>query len=233
MDIKEEEILGSSIHGHWYYEAKADAIVRALADIDPTTALDVGSGSGFFARALLARTAITSVDCVDTAYEAASDEVAPGGALRFRTTLDRAGHGIDLAVLMDVLEHVDDDVGLLKETTERLSPDGRVLLTVPAFDFLWSSHDEFLGHVRRYTLASALDLVARSGLIVERSHYLYGLVFPAALVQRLVDRGQGSKLQEHHPVVNRALFALCQIEGPVQRFNRLAGLTVLIRARRP
>jgi len=233
MDIKEEEILGSSIRSHWYYKAKADAIVRALADIDPRTAIDVGSGSGFFARALLDRTGISAVDCVDTGYEASSEELTPGGALRFRTTLDQAGHDADLAVLMDVLEHVDDDVGLLKETVERLSPDGRILLTVPAFNFLWSSHDDFLGHVRRYTLASALDLVGQAGLTVERSNYLYGLVFPAALAQRLVDRGQGSKLQEHHPVVNRALFALCQLEGPVQRFNRLAGLTVLIRAKRP
>ena len=58
----------------------------------------------------------------------------------------------DLLLYMDVLEHVDDDLGLLTAYLDQLERGGRVLITVPAFDFLWSNHDIFLEHKRRYTL---------------------------------------------------------------------------------
>jgi 2-polyprenyl-3-methyl-5-hydroxy-6-metoxy-1,4-benzoquinol methylase len=243
VDLKESEILGATVEDHWYYQAKQVALLRTVADLDATTAIDIGAGSGYFARRLLAASTVTAIDCVDTSYPASSHERADDGTgIRFLPDLASARRDVDLVLLMDVLEHVDDDHHLLVEATDRLAEHGRVVITVPAYQFLWSGHDEFLEHRRRYNLGQTERLVTSAGLCIERAHYVYGLVFPAAAAQRLADRasrrlrrGEGSaesKLVAHHPVVNRALAAICAAEAPWQRFNRVAGLSVLIRARR-
>ena len=234
MDLKEESILGDRIGGHWYYTSKAAAMLRSLAGAEAATAIDVGSGSGFFARHLLERTATRQVDCVDSSYEADADEALEGGKLlRRRHHLDDAISDADLALLMDVLEHVEDDTELLRAAAGHLRPGGRVLVTVPAFGWLWSGHDDYLGHVRRYTLAQVEALFERAGLVVDRGHYFFGLVFPAAVAQRLLDRirsnGEAaSKLKVHSPITNRSLSALSLAETRIQRFNRLAGLSVVV-----
>jgi 2-polyprenyl-3-methyl-5-hydroxy-6-metoxy-1,4-benzoquinol methylase len=238
MDLKEEEILGDHIAQHWYYRSKAAALLAALDGIEASTALDIGSGSGFFARHLLDHTGIERIDCLDTSYEADTDETRPDGkVIRRRRALAAAMDQVDLAVLMDVLEHVDDDVGLLHDTAERVRPGGHLFVTVPAFGWLWSGHDVFLGHVRRYTLAEMESVFAKAGLTVDRGHYFFGGVFPAAAAQRLVDRihpGEpGSKLKQHSAVANRLLTAISTAETRVQRFNRLGGLSVVVLGHRP
>jgi 2-polyprenyl-3-methyl-5-hydroxy-6-metoxy-1,4-benzoquinol methylase len=238
MDLKEESILGAQIADHWYYTSKAAALEATLAEVPAVTAIDIGSGSGFFARHLLAHSGLRQVDCVDTAYDADADETLDGGkVVRRRRQLDAAADQADLVLLMDVLEHVDDDAALLRAAADHLAPGGRVLITVPAFGWLWSGHDEFLEHRRRYTLSQVEALLERCGLVVERGHYVFGLVFPAAVLQRLADRLRpgpaGSRLTNHRPIVNRTLGALCRAEVHVQRWNRLAGLSVMVTGRRP
>ncbi len=256
MDLKEEEILGDRIGDHWYYASKAAAMLRTLRAFDTIdsslapgpmegsgVAIDVGSGSAYFARQLLTNSGFGRVDCVDVSYRHDGEEhVAPGKSIRRLRHLADAVDEADLALMMDVLEHVEDDAALVAATAEHLRPGGRVLVTVPAFAWLWSGHDEFLGHRRRYTLAQLEARLSEAGLVVERGHYYFGLVLPVAAVQRAGDRlraqrGSGgapaSKLAVHQPLTNRVLGALCRAELGFQRRNRLAGLTVFGVGRRP
>jgi hypothetical protein len=133
---------------------------------------------------------------------------------------------------MDVLEHVDDDVGLLSEYVSKAPIGARFLISVPAFQFLWSGHDVFLEHKRRYRLSQIERVADLAGLRVVRSAYYFGLVFPIAAVIRVIqrvlvseDKSPRSQLTLHSAVTNLALGALCNIELPIMRFNRLAGLT--------
>ena len=64
----------------------------------------------------------------------------------------------DIVLAMDVLEHIQDDYSTLKEWKNTLKPNGLLLITVPAFQHLWSSHDIFLGHHRRYNKKDISDL---------------------------------------------------------------------------
>ncbi len=234
MDLKEEEVLGDRIGEHWYYRSKSQAMLRALEGVGAATALDIGSGSGFFARHLLENTDLRAIDCVDTSYDQdAVETLADGKIMRRRRNLADAMSEVDLAVLMDVCEHVEDDTELLRATVERVAPGGHVFVTVPAFNWLWSTHDDFLGHVRRYTLPEVEALFDRAGLEVDRGHYFFGLVFPAAIAQRLLDRPDpdappASKLASHSPLVNRSLHAVSSFETRVQRWNRLGGLSVVV-----
>jgi hypothetical protein len=134
---------------------------------------------------------------------------------------------------MDVLEHVDDDVQLLKEYAGKVPRGSRFLISVPDFQFLWYGHDNFLDHKRRYTLSQLKDVVSTAGLRIESGSYYFGMVFPIATTLRLssrLRRNQGgvpkSQLVRHHPLVNIALETLCRSELPFMRLNRFAGLTV-------
>ena len=227
MDLKEIQILGDGIGEHWYYRSKARAVQRLLRPAAIGTILDVGAGSAFFSRQLLAQTSATEAWCVDTSYEMDSDAEAAGKALHFRRMLEPVA--ADLVLLMDVLEHVDDDRGLLRACMEQVPKGCRFLITVPAFQFLWSGHDVFLEHRRRYTLPGLEAVVAAAGLKVRCGVYYFGAVFPLAAMVRLLRGNDGparSHLSRHHPLTNALLATVCEAECHVMRWNRLAGLSV-------
>ncbi|OOL34484.1 bifunctional 2-polyprenyl-6-hydroxyphenol methylase/3-demethylubiquinol 3-O-methyltransferase UbiG [Pseudomonas sp. FSL W5-0299] len=236
MDLKETDILGSSIDQHWYYASKAAATTRMLGNTPVTRILDVGAGSGFFSHHLLRHSAAREAWCVDISYDQDSDATTAGKPVHYRRGIDSVD--ADLVLLMDVLEHVDDDVGLLKAYVDKVPSGSRFLMTVPAFQFLWSGHDDFLEHKRRYTLAQ-LETVARdAGLNVKQGAYYFGLVFPIAATLRLLPKGAQpspprSQLKQHHPLVNTVLKTLCRVELPFMGANRLAGLTVFVLAQKP
>lgn len=229
MDIKEIDILGPDIGNHWYYNARAMALSRYIGKIIPSTIIDIGAGSGFFSEYLLQHNMGKEAWCVDIGYENDFD-VSGKYNIHFRRHIDKLD--ADLVILMDVLEHVDNDVALLKEYLNKVPNNCRFIITVPAFNFLWSSHDDFLKHKRRYTLNQLEDVVKKSGLNVKQSSYFLALVFPIAASIRLAEKvfkgskGARSQLRKHNPVVNAFLKILCHAELPFMKINRLAGLTI-------
>jgi 2-polyprenyl-3-methyl-5-hydroxy-6-metoxy-1,4-benzoquinol methylase len=236
MDLKETDILGSSIDQHWYYASKAAATSRLLGNTPYKRILDVGAGSGFFSHHLLTHSSASEAWCVDISYDADSDATTGGKPVHYRRDIDAVD--ADLVLLMDVLEHVDDDVGLLRAYVEKVPSGSRFLITVPAFQFLWSGHDDFLEHKRRYTLAQLEAVVRNTGLTVKQGAYYFGLVFPIAAALRLLPKGAQpspprSQLKQHHPLVNTILKTLCSVELPFMGANRLAGLTVFVLAQKP
>ncbi|QBQ98320.1 class I SAM-dependent methyltransferase [Paraburkholderia pallida] len=237
MDLKEIDVLGPEVGAHWYYASKAQAMRRFLGTPSGTRVLDVGAGSGFFSKHLLAHAGAQEAWCVDISYEAESEACEAGKTIRYLRAVDPVD--ADLVLLMDVLEHVDDDTGLLREYAAKVPSGGRFLITVPAFQFLWSAHDTFLGHKRRYTLGQLEKTVLSAGLEIEHSAYYFGLVLPIAAALRLAERTRRqdqapqSQMRAHHPLVNGLLKSLCSIELPIFRFNRLGGLTIFCVARKP
>jgi SAM-dependent methyltransferase len=237
MDLKEVGLLGADEGRHWYYASKARALRRCLGRRNPGRILDVGAGSGFFSRMLLVETAAPGATCVDPGYPSDVDEAVNGKPLAFRRT-SPVGDA-DLVLLMDVLEHVDDDVALLREYAAAARPGTRFVVSVPAFAWLWSGHDKFLEHRRRYTLAQLLRVMSAAGLADGRGFYFFGLLFPVVAVQRLSRRWRGapgapaSDLRRHHPVTNRVLRGICLAESIVAIHNRAFGLTAFGIAEKP
>lgn len=236
MDLKETDILGDSIDEHWYYCCKAAATRSLLGDAPIRRILDVGAGSGFFSHHLLTHTDAHEAWCVDISYPADASATSAGKPVHYRRSIDSID--ADLVLLMDVLEHVDDDLGLLKSYVDKVPSGSRFLMTVPAFQFLWSGHDDFLEHKRRYTLAQFEILAGDAGLTVQRGAYYFGAVFPIAAALRLMPQGSPtaqpqSQLKLHHPWVNSVLKTLCRLELPLMGRNRLAGLSVFVLAQKP
>ena len=162
MDIKEQDVLGDRIGQHWYYRAKGEAMRRLLGPRAIRHVLDVGAGSGVFSRMLLQGGA-GEATCVDPAYPAEHDETEAGRPIHFVHEVGQTD--ADVVLLMDVLEHVDDDAALLAEYAGKAGAGARFLITVPAFQWMWSGHDVFLEHRRRYTLKMLEDVVRRAGLV--------------------------------------------------------------------
>ncbi len=92
----------------------------------------------------------------------------------------------DLIGLFDVLEHIEDDEAALGALASRLAPGGRIVMTVPAFPWLWSRHDERHHHFRRYTRAHLADVAANAGLKMEHGFYFNTALFPLAVASRAV-----------------------------------------------
>src|SRR5471032_1275837 len=234
MDLKEEDILGAAIGQHWYYRSKAAALRRAVGALNPKRILDVGAGSGFFSRHLLSEGHAQSALCVDIGYAVDRDDSVAGKPVLYRRSCEATD--CDLVLMMDVLEHVDDDRGLVRLYADKVPSGAHFLVTVPAFQFLWSGHDVFLEHKRRYRLPEIEQTMRDAGLEVVHGAYYFGAVFPLAAIVRLLTRGSSeskSSLSKQGAPTNALLTAACSAELPLFPFNRLAGLSAFVLARKP
>ena len=236
MDLKEEDILGDKIVSHWYYVSKGRAVRKLLGESFSTDEiLDVGAGSGVFSRQLIDHNMCKGAVCVDPGYTEEREEMHNGKPLRFLRSLDKTRQ--TLILMMDVLEHVPGDVALLKQYTESMPEGGRVLITVPAFQFVWSGHDVFLEHYRRYTIKQLEDTIRAAGLTPVKSRYFFATLFPIVVAIRWIKNlllnndekiEAKSELKLYPEWLNKMLIFAHDIERmTVYSFNRLFGLSVI------
>lgn len=236
MDLKEEHLLGAAVASHWYYRAKLAALLATTRDVAGEV-LDVGAGSGFFSRALLASTGASGSTCVDPGYPDDREERVAGKPLRFRRAVDASDAA--LVLMMDVIEHVADDRALVADYVDKVAPGTRFVVTVPAFMWLWSGHDVFLEHYRRYTVTQAEGVLRDAGLRIDHGHYFYGAVLPLVAGVRLAKRltagsaPPGSDMKVYGGLTNSLLYGVSRAEAAVMRANRLGGTTVFVSAVKP
>ena len=123
----------------------------------------------------------------------------------WRKRLPFEDDSFDLVTSLDVVEHLDDDVAGLKEMRRVLRPNGRILLFVPAFMFLWGVQDDISNHRRRYTLPGLRKAVLEAGFEVERATYANITFFVPILLGRIADARDGFPPgvgSEHYPWVS-------------------------------
>ncbi len=99
-----------------------------------------------------------------------------------------ADDSFDLAVSLDVIEHLEDDLAALRELRRTVAPGGALLVTVPAYQWLWSGHDEINHHHRRYTRRTLQRVAEQAGWSQVRTTYFNSLLLPVAIVLRVLDR---------------------------------------------
>jgi SAM-dependent methyltransferase len=239
MDLKEVDILGDSIQDHWYYVAKARAMRRFLTGIKVPEVLDVGAGSGIFSRHLLDAGICDTAICLDPNYPDEHTDYHHGKKIQFIKRTEKSA--LKLILMMDVLEHIEDDVAFLQEYASLLDDDGLILITVPAFQFVWSGHDVFLEHHRRYTIDQLESTLNKAGLSPIKSRYFFGILFPAVAASRMFNRhllargevAPKSELKLYPGWLNRALTVLHDIErNTIFDVNRAFGLSLFCLCRK-
>jgi SAM-dependent methyltransferase len=201
---------------HWWFVGRRRIIRELIAAHVPLPSdaaiLEAGCGYGGNLPLLQEFGRVSAFEYDDQARafaaRASGIAVAPG-ALPDR--LDLGGRTFDLIAMLDVLEHIEEDSASLARLGEHLAPGGRMVITVPAFAWLWSRHDEVHHHKRRYSRAALKSALARAGLRPVRTGYFNTLLFPLALVQRLASRlrSQEAAAERLPPApLNRALAAI-------------------------
>jgi SAM-dependent methyltransferase len=176
---------------HWWYRGRRKVLARAFAELDlphPARILDAGCGSGRNMVELAPLGTVTGVELSDTsvtlARARAVGEVIEGSVLEMPFETD----SFDLAVSLDVIEHLDQHLEALRELRRVVAPGGALLVTVPAYGWLWSGHDEINHHFRRYTRRSLQRVAQQAGWQQVRTTYFNSLLLPVAILLRALDR---------------------------------------------
>jgi len=177
---------------HWWFAARRRILQRVISSLslpDQARVLDVGCGTGGNLKLLSQFGQVSAMEMDDTARNLAqARNIADVRAGKLPDGIPFPGQHFDLIVLLDVLEHINDDAGSLIALKSILAPNGHVVLTVPAFPFLWSQHDEVHHHKRRYRTAGLRRVIQGAGLeVVYMTHYNMWL-FPAIAMARLAQR---------------------------------------------
>jgi SAM-dependent methyltransferase len=229
---------------HWWFIARRRIVMELVGRYLPPgeSVVDVGCGTGFILEAAGQRYQAWGVDpsplAVTMCRERGLDRVAEGSA----EDLSMIPKGYFAGVLLlDVLEHLDDDLLALQQARNVLALGGIVFISVPAFKLLWSRHDVVNQHRRRYRLPELEKLLADAGFEVLRISYFNARLFPVAALSRVVFRALGwdplLQLRVPAPWLNRALARVFEGEksrlaGPSVRRPYPFGLSILAVARK-
>ena len=182
------ETAGSTeIQRHPWEVARArffeKCLKSALHKNQAKSLLDIGGGDGFMAHNLGQAFNNLEIVCWDINYDTAYLTQMAAEYPKISFTKECPKETFEMLMLLDVLEHVEDDVGFLSELVEqRLNDGGQVLVSVPAWPSLFSSHDTHLKHFRRYTPQTGRQMLEASGLKVLQSGGLFhSLLLPRAM----------------------------------------------------
>ena len=206
---------------HWWWRSRERFVLRVLERLKlPREAqiLDVGCGDGLFFPSL---ERLGTVDGLEADRSLLRDT---GISTRIKVgRLDRSfnpGPIYDLVVMLDVLEHIEDDLESMESALDALKPDGKIVLTVPALEVLWSEHDVVNQHYRRYDKTRLKAVMAAAGFEVESVNFFFGWTVAPLLVRRLIHPAVKNFDAETStdlvtippPLVNRAMQRLSEFD---------------------
>jgi hypothetical protein len=224
MDLKELSLVNPETH--WYYQSKLNAILRLIESIPikPNSIVEVGAGSAFFGKEVRSKLHGVPLTCVDTNYDISRNEL---DGVIYQTSSSNCV--ADLYLFIDVLEHVNDDKGVLLQYFD-IAPEGSIfIITVPAFMSLWSGHDEYLEHVKRYRVQELEHLGSELGVLILKKGYLFSLIFPIAWFARkfVIGSKHESSMRTLPKFLNAILRTITSIEHRMIR-NQFFGLSAVI-----
>jgi len=229
MDLK--EIGKVDPDKFWYYIHKGQFIYERTLKYrkESDTLFDVGAGSGYFASIFVKNGKTNNAYCIDPFYS--QDQLGKKNDLTF--VENPPSQKADLLLFIDVLEHIEDDLALLKSYISNSSRDALFVISVPAFKSLWSNHDVFLEHFRRYRKKDLRNLIQKAGLVEVEASYIFGSIFPLVWLIRKMKRSKSiqSDLKQSSDLVNFLILKFLKIEK-ILPFNKIFGTSVFIVAKK-
>ena len=178
---------------HWWYVARrrilADLIAREIKPPSRARILEIGCGTGHNFPVLDKFGSVEALEVDAPARAIASERLGyPVGDAPLPGLPGVPDASYDLIALLDVLEHIDGDLAALASIKAKLKPGGRILITVPANEWMWSAHDTVHHHFRRYNPTSLRKVAAAAGLKVDLLTHFNTLLFPLAAAVRIAGK---------------------------------------------
>jgi SAM-dependent methyltransferase len=176
---------------HWWFEGRRaifDTILRSLALPQDALLLDLGCGTGANLNFLTSYGRAVGLDWGAAAARYARARTAVPVLRGDVTTLPFRTNSIDLITAFDLIEHIDDDRACASELARVCKPGGYIMLTVPAYQWMWGRQDTINHHKRRYRGNEFARLFTDQGLQIERFTYLNTFLFPIVAAVRLFRR---------------------------------------------
>jgi SAM-dependent methyltransferase len=229
---------------HWWFAGRQQIVLGEIGRLPvaaPARVLDVGCGSGRILEQLSRLGSLAGLDSSEDSIAAARDRVVGDIRLGLAESLPWEDESFDLVLALDVIEHTPDDRRTLREMLRVTRPGGRLVLTVPAYELLWSDHDVASGHYRRYRRRTLRPALIEAGWEVERLTAFNSWLLPAAALVRLAQRLPGcrsadrlSDLDLSARPLDRLLVGPSRVEGRVLRhgLDLPVGLSLLAVGRR-
>jgi SAM-dependent methyltransferase len=181
---------------HWWYRARREVLHALISRLvrPPSNAriLEIGCGTGHNLPMLQRFGQVDALELDEQARALAERRL--GRAVMNSPLPELEGvseRHYDLVGTFDVIEHVDDDRAALRSIALRLKPGGKLIMTVPAHQWMWSAHDVVNHHKRRYSRGALKQLVEESPLRLESIGYFNSLLFPLAVAERLSSKVRG------------------------------------------
>jgi len=202
------------------------------------TFLDTGCGTGANLDRLSGRGKWTGADVSPHAASFCARRGHPYLVMSEACRLPFEDGSFDGAVALDLFEHLREDGKAVAELLRCLRPGGRLLVTVPACPFLWSSHDVAMGHVRRYSRPALISLLSDAGFIILKITNFLGLLFPPMLAGRVLQKLGGDPTDtisyEWPDFLNRFLTSVIRLELLwLRRFGMPWGTTLVAVCEKP
>lgn len=189
---------------HWWYRARReilfDYLTREAALPRAARILEIGCGTGHNLPMLARFGSVEAIEIDPVARGIASERLGKpvsAAPLPELPGIERGAY--DLIAVLDVVEHIEDDVAALKAMRDCLKPGGKILITVPAHQWMWSAHDVVNHHHRRYSKASLGRAISAAGLGHNGLRYFNSLLFPLAAAARVAGRMTGRDDSDDSP----------------------------------
>ncbi|MFM7131575.1 MAG: class I SAM-dependent methyltransferase [bacterium] len=236
MHLNEYEKMYRVEDRDWWFVSRRELVLSHLKrflKVNRPVILDIGCGTGATARLLSEHGEVVGLDFSKLALEACEKRGIKNLLKGSATLIPLADESVDVIVATDIIEHLDDDSAALREFQRVLKKTGFAIITVPAFEFLWSEHDEALMHRRRYTAGLLRRRVAAAGLALKYHGYALSLLFPLALMRLLKKKKPKDAAPEAQHVdlpefANRMLIRFQRMENRLFWFRSLPwGLSVV------
>lgn len=221
MELDAYRNMAATEDEHWWFCGRrsiGEAVIRGLDLPRDAKILEIGAGTGGNIAMLEQFGEVQAVEMSDLARQIAWEKTGRDFLYGYLpNNIPISPETVDLICLFDVLEHVAEDEESLVAVRRLLKPDGKVVLTVPAHQWLWSTHDVDLHHHRRYSRNQLKERIERAGYRIDRLTYTNAALFPVAVLARLADRLRGSSnasgLAQPPAPVNAAMKALFSAES--------------------